>query len=50
MKGDRWFRQWKHWAYGEAMGFYIYKKGQHIKIYNSDRRLVDSAVIQTQKD
>jgi GntR family transcriptional regulator/MocR family aminotransferase len=50
VKGDRWYRQWKHWAYGEARGFYIRKKGQHIKIYNSDRRLVDSAVIQTQKD
>lgn len=45
VEGDLWCRQWNHWAYGEAGRYYIAIKGQRLKIYNTSRRLVDSAII-----
>lgn len=45
VEGDLWCRQWKQWAYGEKSRYYISRKGQHLKIYNTEKRLVDSAII-----
>lgn len=45
IEGDLWCRQWDNWAYGETGRYYIGRKGQHLKIYNIDKRLVDSAII-----
>lgn len=45
VEGDLWYRQWNEWAYGEKSGYYISMKGQHLKIYDTEKRLVDSAVI-----
>jgi GntR family transcriptional regulator/MocR family aminotransferase len=45
VEGDFWCRQWKSWAYGEAGRYYITMKGQHLRIYNAKKRLVDSAII-----
>jgi GntR family transcriptional regulator/MocR family aminotransferase len=47
VEGDLWCRQWSEWAYGEESRYYICLRGQHLKIYNMDGRLVDSAVIHT---
>jgi GntR family transcriptional regulator/MocR family aminotransferase len=45
IEGDLWFRQWNHWAYGEKSGYYITMNGQHLRLYNREKRLVDSAII-----
>ena len=45
IEGDLWCRQWNEWAYGEKSQYYITMKGQHLKIYDTEKRLVDSAVI-----
>lgn len=41
-----WCRQWDHWAYGEEGRYFLTINGQHLRIYNTEKRLVDSAVIQ----
>jgi GntR family transcriptional regulator/MocR family aminotransferase len=43
--GDRWFRRWTVWNYGEATGFYTAIAGDQIKWFNDKGRLVDRAVI-----
>ena len=45
VEGDLWCRQWNEWAYGEESRYYITRQGQHLKIYNTEKRLVDSAII-----
>ena len=45
IEGDLWCRQWNEWAYGEKSRYYISRQGQHLKIYNTEKRLVDSAII-----
>lgn len=41
----RWFRQWNHWAYGEAEGFFITVSNSHIYWHNEDGHVVDQAII-----
>jgi GntR family transcriptional regulator/MocR family aminotransferase len=48
VEGDLWCRQWQHWAYGEPSRYYITLQGQQLRLFNTDRRLVDTAVLQTQ--
>lgn len=43
--GDRWFRKWDRWVYGEEKGYYIVIEGDKIKFFNADRQIVDSAFI-----
>jgi GntR family transcriptional regulator/MocR family aminotransferase len=43
--GDRWFRRWNVWNYGETTGFYTAIHGDQIKWFNDKGRLVDRAVI-----
>jgi GntR family transcriptional regulator/MocR family aminotransferase len=45
VEDDLWRRQWKEWAYGEKSSYYITVKGHHLRLYNTDKRLVDSAII-----
>ncbi len=45
IKNDRWYRQWNEWAYGEKSSFYITVKGHHLRLFNKEKRLVDSAII-----
>ncbi len=44
-EGDRWFRQWNRWAYGEKSGYYVTLDGQHIRWYNTAKQLVDDAIL-----
>jgi GntR family transcriptional regulator/MocR family aminotransferase len=44
-EGDRWFRQWKRWAYGEKSGYYVTLHGQQIRWYNAAKLLVDDAIL-----
>lgn len=42
---DRWYRQWGHWAYGEAEGFAVAVEGDQLFWYDVAGNLVDRAVI-----
>lgn len=44
--GDRFYRQWSRWNYGEEKGYFIVIDGEQIKWFNDDRQIVDSAFIQ----
>ncbi len=46
IEDNRWFRQWGHWAYGEAEGFFVAVEGDRIYWYDEENRLVDKAVFQ----
>jgi GntR family transcriptional regulator/MocR family aminotransferase len=43
--GDRWFRKWSRWVYGEAKGYFIVIDGDRIKFFNDDQQIVDSMYI-----
>jgi GntR family transcriptional regulator/MocR family aminotransferase len=45
IEGDRWFRQWEDWAYGEKLGFYVSIENNMISWINQDGRATDSAEI-----
>ncbi len=45
VEGDRWFRQWKSWAYGDAVGYFTVLDGTTIKWFNADRRLANMATL-----
>ena len=43
--GDRWYRKWSRWVYGEAKGYFIVIDGDKIKFFNDDQQIVDSMYI-----
>jgi GntR family transcriptional regulator / MocR family aminotransferase len=45
VEGNLWFRQWQHWAYGEAMGMYTVIDGEQVRWFNSDGLMIDTAII-----
>jgi len=45
IEGDRWFRQWNHWAYGEAESYAVAVLDEQLYWYNTTGQLVDRAVI-----
>jgi len=45
VEGDRWFRKWDRWVYGETRGYYIVIDGDKIKFFNDDEQIVDSMFI-----
>ena len=45
LEGDRWYRQWRHWAYGEASGYAVVVDGDQIRLYGEDGFLADTAVM-----
>ncbi len=45
IEGDRWFRQWQHWAYGEPVGFVVVIDGDQLRWYSDAGQLMDTAVI-----
>ncbi len=48
--GDRLFRKWDRWVYGEETGYYIVIDGDKIKYFNDDKQIVDSAYIRLADD
>lgn len=44
--GERFFRKWARWNYGEEKGYYIVIDGDQVKFFNDERQIVDSAYIQ----
>ncbi len=45
IEGDRLFRRWNRWVYGEETGYYVVIDGDRIKYFNEDKQIVDSAYI-----
>jgi GntR family transcriptional regulator / MocR family aminotransferase len=45
IEGDRWFRQWRQWAYGEAASYFTVLEGTTIKWFYADGRLADKAAL-----
>lgn len=45
VEGDRWYRRWEHWAYGEASGFRVGIEGHVIRWYADDGLCVDRAIL-----
>ena len=45
IEGDRWFRKWSHWVYGETTGYFIVVDGDKLKFFNDDQQIVDSMYI-----
>jgi GntR family transcriptional regulator/MocR family aminotransferase len=45
VEGDRWFRQWKNWAYGESMGLRTVVDGEQVRWFSAEGLLIDTAVI-----
>ena len=50
IEGDRFFRKWDRWVYGEEKGYFIVIDGDKIKWFNDDRQIVDSAYIRLTAD
>ena len=48
--GDRFYRKWDRWVYGEETSYYIVIDGDKIKYFNSDKQIVDSAFIRLADD
>ncbi|MEX6633353.1 MocR-like pyridoxine biosynthesis transcription factor PdxR [Hyphococcus lacteus] len=45
VEGERWYRQWARWAYGEVAGFYVELVGDRIFWLDDGGNRVDHAVI-----
>ncbi len=45
VEGERFFRKWDRWVYGEEKGYYIVIDGDKIKYFNDDQQIVDAAYI-----
>lgn len=45
IEGDRWYRRWNKWAYGEEASFNIRIDGDALYWLNDDNRIVDKAII-----
>lgn len=45
VEGDRWFRKWSRWVYGETKGYFVVIDGDKIKFFNDDKQIVDSMFI-----
>lgn len=48
--GDRFYRKWNRWVYGEETAYYIVIDGDKIKYFNSDQQIVDSGFIRLAED
>lgn len=44
VEGDRWYRQWRQWAYGEAAGYAVTLDGDQVGLYGDDGVMVDTMV------
>ena len=45
IEDDRWYRQWRQWAYGEAVGFVVVIDGDQLRWYSDAGQLMDTAVV-----
>lgn len=45
VEGDRLFRRWNRWVYGEEKGYFIVIDGDKMKFFNDDKQIVDSGSV-----
>ena len=45
IEDDRWYRQWRQWAYGEATGYSVVVDGDQVRFFGEDGFLADTAVL-----
>lgn len=45
VEGNRWYRQWQHWSYGESLGLITVIDGDQVRWFNADGLYIDTAVI-----
>ena len=45
IEGDRWYRQWRQWAYGEVSGYAVVLDGDQLRLYGEDGFQADTAVL-----
>jgi GntR family transcriptional regulator/MocR family aminotransferase len=45
IEGGIWFRKWRRWAFGEALGFPVAIEGQQVLWLNSEGHVADMAVL-----
>ena len=45
IEGDRWFRQWQQWAYGEVADYAVVIQDDQLRWYDADGLLADTAVL-----
>lgn len=45
IENDRWYRQWRQWAYGEAAGYAAVIDGDQLRLYGEDGLMADTAVL-----
>lgn len=45
IEDGRWFRQWRHWAFGEVLGFAVALDGDQLFWLDGEGNVVDSAVL-----
>jgi len=45
VEGDRFFRKWTRWNYGEEKGYFLVIEGDKLKYFNADKQIVDSGFI-----
>jgi GntR family transcriptional regulator/MocR family aminotransferase len=50
VEGDRFFRKWTRWNYGEEKGYYLVIEGDKLKYFNADKQIVDSGFIRLGED
>lgn len=50
IEGDRLFRKWDRWVYGEETSYFIVIDGDKIKYFNAEKQIVDSAHIRLADD
>ena len=45
VEGDRWYRKWSRWVYGETKSYFIVIDGDRLKFFNEEQQIVDSMYI-----
>ena len=45
IEGGIWFRQWRRWAFGEALGFPVAIEGQQVLWLDGEGHVADMAVL-----
>ena len=45
VEGDRFYRKWNRWVYGEEKSYFIVIDGDKIKFFNDEQQIVDSAYV-----
>jgi GntR family transcriptional regulator/MocR family aminotransferase len=45
VEGDRWYRQWSRWVWGETGVYHVKMDGKHIKLFDEGGHLIENAIL-----